>query len=163
MKRNKAKQFLKEYQHWADGGDVLYKLECDDNWYPVDEEFEINTHHSVEAWVINDKYVEPRKAYALGEQLQFFNDLKNKWIDVISKPCWCKDYEYRIKPKKWYEDERNIGKIILVNLTDNRDQSQPKLFKRYDKRERLPFIATDNSKWGFAWLIEPYDLAKEER
>ena len=162
MKRDIAKRFLEEYEHWANGGDVLYKLECDDNWYTAGEEFEPDTNHAIEALVINDKNVELRKAYALGKQIQFLSQIHGKWVDVNKKPWWCDDYKYRVKPKAWYEDERNVGKIILVNDIGDRSEGKLRLFKSYNKDATYPFTTDDETAWKYAWLVNPDELAKEE-
>ena len=42
-------------------------------------------------------------AFDRGEQIQFYDTVCNRWIDVINEPKWCWSlHDYRIKPKTGY-------------------------------------------------------------
>ena len=63
------------------------------------------------------------KAWADGAKIEYFDELKIRWLDVIGMPRWDSSSEYRIKPQPkepqylyvWHEP--NYGKSYITANT----------------------------------------------
>ena len=111
-------------------------------------------------YVIHNEFFDARKAQLLGEQIQFRFKGTEEWLDLLVPIIEADGYEYRVKPKEWYELEENVGKIILVGDTNDKNNAWLRYFKDYEKSEESPFATTAGSTWKYAWLIDPEELAK---
>ena len=118
MNRELIKQYKAEFDHWLDGGTLLARRwVIDDNdgdasytiWYPIDSAFweaekifNTSLEYDKTQFVINDEYVEFRKALAEGKTIQYYVDGFVGWQDVTSvadHPMKGAN-QYRIKPDK---------------------------------------------------------------
>lgn len=106
MNKELIKTYKAEFDYWLDGGEVLF-FYCED-WYSSTYNPEMVFNHSrpddVKYYVINDEFVEIRKALAEGKTIQY-NPLyasTNRWDDIKKfKPTRdCTVANYRIKPEK---------------------------------------------------------------
>jgi len=119
--------------------------------------------HKDEQYVVADGfYEEERKAFYDGETIQSksLRSANSQW-DNVYQPTWSQDFTYRIKPKKWYEMEENIGKIIWASDANSKSTALLRIFEGYDSNGDLPF-KTNISRWRYAWLVSPDELAKEK-
>ena len=145
MNRDLIKKYKAEFNHWLNGGELLYSYiddkllwksmdEIDKNTYPVyiRNPFQLSEHHII---IINDEYVEFRKALAEGKTLQMYckyDDVPPIWDDMteVIKSIgfvMTKD-NYRIKPEEskfkigdWVRDLRDnsVFQINSVNFNLN--------------------------------------------
>jgi len=104
MTREQAKKWIKEITAFANGEAILAYSEAI-GWGEVKEPL----WNIKELYVINDKHVEARKAYAMGEKIECLDD--GRWVDVHI-PSWLHNCEYRAKPK-WTPKQ---GEMIEVKL-----------------------------------------------
>ena len=118
MNKELIKKYKAEFEHWLNGGELLYSYiddkllwksmdEIDKNMYPVytRNPFQLSEHHII---IINDEYVEFRKALAEGKTIQIAGlnpkahptIYKNSYVDMEGG-LFDKAIElYRIKPEE---------------------------------------------------------------
>ena len=125
MNKELIKKYKAEFDHWLNGGELLYAYiddtfswknmnAIDKNIHPVyaRNPFQISEYHII---IINDEYVEFRKALAEGKTIQMYckyDDVPPFWDDMteVIKSIgfvMTKD-NYRIKPE-------DLPKKILEN------------------------------------------------
>ena len=116
---NKAliNKYWKEFCHWKDGGKVLKFYPLLGTWNEIDSYHPWNGIENT--YVINDEYVEYRKALAEGKTIQY-NPLEvgvDDWEDVtwdvsFEAPIHC----YRVKPDEAFK----VGDYVVdLDTTDN--------------------------------------------
>lgn len=103
---NTIKKYEKEWNHLINGGTLLVK--CFDviadiqykQWMRIDKEYTTFDSDYGEVYIINDEYVEYRKALADGKTIQYYVDSFVGWQDVTSVGDHAMKgiKEYRIKP-----------------------------------------------------------------
>ena len=93
MTREQIKKWLPEMTAYSEGKDILIYYYADNTWYEAETpSFNINS-----IYVINDKHVEARKAFTLGEPVEI-RYRYDKEFQFVTNPIWNDDCEYR--PKK---------------------------------------------------------------
>lgn len=131
MNKELILKYKKEFDHWVNGGEVLFydnhhstwfKLHSESTWdatSTLSEELEFNSY----GYIINDEYVELRKALAEGKTIQanlnywaFPETPEKQWDDVISNKIdeVFKKYgvnNIRIKPE---EPKFKVGDWVVV-------------------------------------------------
>jgi hypothetical protein len=139
MNKELIKKYKAEFEHWLDGGDLLRY--SGRNWNEVKVSFRWETKGFI---IINDKYVELRKALAEGKVVQqLYADeptsgcLTEHWDDFtcFGYPTQC----YRIKPE---EPIHTIDGKVQVYLEDYNDHGLKKLFDK-DEGYRYVFRHSD--------------------
>ena len=107
MNITQAKELLPAINHFVNGGWLWYYMPKDKKWYKqdsVDVEF-------TKDWICNvigDKHLQARKAYALGEEVEWLtkpnrgSTYTEDWVNAPF-PDWDNDTKYRPKSKKVYE------------------------------------------------------------
>lgn len=126
MNKELIKKYKKEFEHWLNGGELLYSYiddkllwknidEIDKNIYPIYRRnpFQISEYHII---IINDEYVEFRKALVEGKVVQEQDYYTKEWIDMKNDNfhgASDTQYEgvYRIKPE---EPKFKIGDFVVV-------------------------------------------------
>lgn len=99
MNKELIKTYFKEFEYWLNDGKLLHKDEFG-NWENTRDIWDLRTER-IKAVVINDEYVEFRKAGAEGKQLQVSYDDGKTWFDKLyRKISWSKSQLVRIKPEK---------------------------------------------------------------
>ena len=158
MTRERLNKLLPALNFWAAGGDLWWYN--GDEWYKyaIDEELFVDTIKSETDYIIGDKHLLARQAYALGKPVEF-KDSNNIWTRCEVKPFWKDTVSYRPAKPQWYELEENIDKVIMVRNLDTEEWVTDK-FKSYEIEGEFPFI-TDTSNYKQARLLTPDDLAKE--
>lgn len=123
------KKYKKEFDHWLNGGEVLFFYWED--WYSSTYNPEMVFNHispdDVKYYVINDEFVELRKALAEGKSIQMlcrYDKMEPIWDDMteVIKSIGFVDVKenYRIKPEEpkfkvgdWVRNRINeIGQIL---------------------------------------------------
>ena len=112
MNKELIKKYKHEFDHWLNEGSVL--INSDLGWCPIAKEFAWSCNISVDAlFVINDEYVELRKALAEGKTIQHNNSylysMKENWIDLKSCFFPAPVKTYRIKPD---EPKFKVGDFV---------------------------------------------------
>ena len=108
MIREEVKRLLPEINHWANGG-VLYWYDSDDKTWRVIKNWSLDCLIDVPI-VIEDKHLEARKAFALGEEIECKNKLVScigqipeqygTWHTPAIGDMWKDTAKYRPKPKE---------------------------------------------------------------
>ena len=118
MTREAAKRWAKEIAHFGNGGDLWSYVTKHKAWVkctnPIFDFAECKT-----SFIIEDKYFKMRKAFALGETIEYtiasgsFRDTKNpEWLD-------CCDYRVKVGKEyrwQWLYTEINC-KILQLTLS----------------------------------------------
>lgn len=111
MNKELILKYEKEFDHWLKGGRVLRLV--GDNWIYVSDNFKWIKSNAV---VIDDKYVELRKALAMGKTIQIKNMFNERWIDLVNIEFTGKPEYYRVKEEPNFE----VGFIVwYLSPTDN--------------------------------------------
>ena len=97
--------YFTEFSHWLDGGKLLHKDEFG-NWENTRDIWDLRTER-IKAVVINDEYVEFRKALAEGKTLQMYckyDSIPPIWDDMTetikSIGFVIPKENYRVKPEE---------------------------------------------------------------
>lgn len=124
MNKELIKKYKNEFNHWLKEGKILYKHKHSVAWW-TDDCWNYSSDY-VQAIIINDDFVEFRKALAEGKTIQFNNagriwkDIKFIVIGQDETPS-----NYRIKPElpfkagDWVRDTRPGVKRPIVQLQPN--------------------------------------------
>ena len=109
MNKQLINKYKHEFNHWLNGGSILIKSDL--GWCPIATEFAWSCNISVDALlVINDEYVEIRKALAEGETIQINNSNPETWIDIdTDKLAHYNPSFLRIKPD---ESKFKVGDFV---------------------------------------------------
>ena len=117
MNKKLIKKYKKEFDYWLEGGDIIAKFK-NGGWVKSSPNIDFSwaVPEQVLAIVIDDEYVEFRKALAEGKTIQHYNTIHtpHKWTDVIYKDTikFSDNISYRIKPE---EPEFKVGDWICQN------------------------------------------------
>lgn len=140
------KKYKIEFNHWLNDGVLLYKTIYssepevwhlfDGNWNYTPKEIKI---------VLNDEYVELRKAFVDGKTIQLYCDIEDDWFDcndlIKSNDFLCNVSAYRIKPDEsefkegdWITFTTSLGteRDKIINIKSNKDIETLKAY--------IPFI-----------------------
>lgn len=120
MNKELIKKYKTEFNHWIDGGKVIFAASTEmmtnsTRWEYLlsDTEWNIDT-----VFIQDDEYVEFRKALAEGKTIQYWecveqkpciSDDKYDWVDWKSatpSSSFTKSLDYRIKPDDWVLDNK---------------------------------------------------------
>ena len=104
MNKEVIKKYKAEFNWWLNGGTLLIKMNA--GWTVLSEEY--SWHLAKELIVINDEYVELRKALAEGKTIQYKNKEGVWWDDDVLN--FSEGWEYRIKPN---EIEFKVGNYVV--------------------------------------------------
>ena len=118
MNKELINKYKHEFDHWLNEGSVL--INSDLGWCPIATEFTWGCNISVNAlFIINDEYVELRKALAEGKTIQLneaekFADSNRGWVDLSCKSLGKSTHlfpvnYYRIKPD---EPKFKVGDFV---------------------------------------------------
>ena len=163
MTRERAKELLPAIEWWANGGDLWFYDTSVKKWYNYEDVHKDVYFESEDptAYVVGDKHLEARKAYALGKPIEWRHINSNdNWKPVTDNiALWYAGSEYRPAKPKWYEDEKNIGKIVMVRDYDNEKWRVGK-FEKFTAGREFPFTV-DGGAWKQARLLTEADIVKE--
>ena len=135
MNKELIKKYKAEFEHWLNGGEVLFFYW--DDWFSSTKNpkmtFNHNNPEDVKNYIINDEYVEFRKALAEGKTIQVwdvtYQHLTDPKLDTYdwrdfksftqSSPFTYPPERYRIKPEEpqfkvgdWVVNKRSKQRII---------------------------------------------------
>ena len=98
MNKELIKKYKDEFDHWLNDGKLLHKDEFG-NWENTRDIWDLRSER-IKAIVINDEYVEFRKALVEGKTVQYYVDGFVGWQKVTSldQPC-THPTDFRIKPE----------------------------------------------------------------
>lgn len=109
------KTYKAEFDHWLNDGSVIWQSNGGKEWREVRD---INCFKNssvqikdVKHIVINDEYVEFRKALCDGKTIQF-KDLTEAWHDLKNPKFKDEPRHYRIKPE---ESQFKVGDFVRIN------------------------------------------------
>ena len=98
MNKELINKYKLEFDHWLNEGKILYKHTNSNAWW--NEEPWSYSLSYVTAIIINDEYVELRKALAEGKIVQYLGQYSNMWHEVPEPNFNLHPTCYRIKPDK---------------------------------------------------------------
>lgn len=125
MNKELILQYKTEFDHWLNGGEVLFFTW---KWYNSKDNPKVTFNHSepekIKHYIINDEYVEFRKAIAEGKIVQEQDYFNKQWLDMKTDDfhgASDTQYEgvYRIKPE---EPKFKVGDWVFlefINLDKN--------------------------------------------
>ena len=163
MNKDLIKKYKKEFDHWLKGGNILVRYP--NAVSPVWETEETLATDFIDPWdrdtdeieiIIDDKYVELRKALVEGKQIQLFNNLydtsqpSKTWIDVETIYDAIPLIKYRIKPD---ESKFKVDDYVttLVSYRDRDIIRAPALVKEIKTNGGMTLIfepKVTNGTWG---------------
>ena len=115
MNKELIKTYFKEFEHWLNDGKLLHKDEFG-NWENTRDIWDLRTER-IKAVVINDEYVEFRKAMAEGKTVQNHDYFSKQWFDMKTPDFHgASDTRYagvyRIKPER---HKFKVGDWVIHN------------------------------------------------
>lgn len=143
MNKELIKKYFEEFKHWLNGGSLLWcrARDCTKVWTLAKDSHTdfFNTNDTYYIYVINDEYVEFRKALAEGKTVQYClskNYHPDVWYNLDSRVGFHHSPdEYRIKPEEpqfkvgdWVRMLRN-GNILQWTQEDSTIPSRVKEVK----------------------------------
>lgn len=186
MNKELIKKYKNEFDHWLNGGKLqaYYKNDTHPKWWTEEDSMKdsnqsimehILTHNtdvSKVVIVIDDAYIEYRKALVEGKTVEYeiktISDRHIRWVDILDQPnCYNTktkvfNYEistYRIKPEEpqfkvgdWVRDGDNIYQFIEPSS----DYSYQESLKRCTLWKPKP----DEWYWFWNTILENPVLAK---
>ena len=135
MNKEVIKKYIAEFNYWLNGGEVF--AHTDMGWININDS-KWNWEDDI-PYVIKDKHFEARKAYALGEEIEYkCYNTNYKW-EPIKDPQFIYEAEYRTKPKnktivleEWLVTD---GKDYwVVQESDREYSSKPTYVKKLSER-----------------------------
>ena len=160
--------YFEEFKHWLNGGEVLFYTW---KWYNSKDNPKVTFNHSVpndiKYYVINDEYVEFRKALAEGNPIQMYckyDDVPPFWDDmteVIRRIGFVDIKEnYRIKPEEpkfkvgdWVVEIHSTTKAQVLELFGNQIRVKfcyPDAIITTDSSDFIPWIP---KKGDWCWFL----------
>ena len=118
MNKELILKYRTEFDHWLNEGQLLYTYPGITGWQ------QCKTDHpwiqEQNTYIIKDRYVELRKAFAKGKTIQFHNnelDFSNVWHDETDTTLeFVPHCDYRIKPE---EPKFKVGNWVRLTIFDN--------------------------------------------
>ena len=107
MNKKLINKYKPEFDYWLNEGKILYKHTNSIAWW--NEEPWSYSLSYVTAIIINDEYVEFRKALAEGKTIQTYYEFNQTWNDVINPTFKDQLKFYRIKPD---EPKFKVGDFV---------------------------------------------------
>ncbi len=154
MTREQAKRWQPEIIYWANDGNLWWYDKS--KWIKYDENKNLSFQElNILYYVIEDEHFEARKAFALGEPIEY--SISNSWRKC-EKPLFAENIKYRPKPKEWY-NEVSEDNPILCWVKGNRGKILPAMVYKYE--DEL-FYDTDSYRWVYAEPIKPEECWKEK-
>jgi len=149
MNKELIKKYKKEFEYWLDGGKLLaWYPDASLGWINPDKSINIKLWNQEKALIIiNDKYVEFRKALAEGKTIQYLN-VNGIWKDTEHTNFSLILKHYRIKPNKiklWYwEYEDDSGDWGITHIRFSEEQVKDFKYATFEKVEVLGFKYKNN-------------------
>ena len=122
-------KYKEEFSHQLKGGKVLcYNSSpaCKEPvWFDIDEQVNRNPFEEGAGYllvVINDEYVEYRKALALGKTVQYFYAETSEWRTLSPQIYFNPDFSFRIKPEAgdWVTVSDYTDKVSIIKFYPER-------------------------------------------
>jgi len=134
MTREKCKEILGAITHFANGG-ALWRHSVEFGW-EIQREFAKGGEHYYDLEnIVQDKHFESRKAFALGEEIEFKMDMG--WHDTEAGD-FDDTIEYRPKPKEVYEWQWVFGRgSSSFYLTDEHFTNYDKGWTKFEPSKRI--------------------------
>ena len=112
MNKQLINKYKPEFDHWLNEGKILYKHTNSNAWW--NEEPWSYSSSYVTAIIINDEYVELRKALAEGKTIEYLGQSSNLWHEVPEPDFSLHPTCYRIKPD---EPKFKVGDFVRCTCT----------------------------------------------
>ena len=110
MNKQLINKYKPEFDHWLKGGKMLFKYTImDENWLHRGNQHEWDNCHISSIYIINDEYVEFRKALAEGKTIEYLGQSSNVWHKVPEPDFNLHPTCYRIKPD---EPKFKVGDFV---------------------------------------------------
>ncbi len=105
MTKEELKKMLPAMKWFANGGSLWWYDELKKEWFKHNNEELVWYHKSNLCYIIEDKYFEERKQYALGEIIdcRIVDSANEKDWGKCTIPLWLDTYSYRVRKEPVYE------------------------------------------------------------
>ena len=138
-REQRTEELIHEFSKWASLEDkndsILVRCKESDKW-------RIQSYSVWDAngcvYIVNDKYAEYKKAFYNKKKIQKRIMDTDYWVTVESILEIEGDYEFRITALEWYEDPKNINKIVLARDEDD-EEWMVDIFERYRNNAQYSF------------------------
>ena len=143
MNKETIKKFKNEFEWWLDYGQIWQKNPGNGNWFGTSRpSFRFDF-----LYAIPDEFVEERKAFAEGKEIEFNAD--GFWEDTKGMPSWIPGTKYRIKPETWYLNIPERGRLCWVSDVDN-VLEKVDIIMSYAKTPHFNYRSICGSGWEYA-------------
>ena len=113
MNKDLIKKHKTEFDHWLNDSELLCLLDNpDENWFKVSKDTKIwedNYDRDIKSIIIDDEYVEFRKALAEGKTIQIQNKFNQEFTDLDNAIFSGPVIYYRVKPE---EPKFKVGDFV---------------------------------------------------
>ena len=132
MNKELIKKYEAEFKHWLNEGEILYYFKNQWDELKADSTIAFNWGYPelIDSIVINDEYVEFRKALAEGKTVQAVIDMEGNYRDITDVVIDVKDYhveELRIKPD---EPQFKVGDWVTTPAKLKNDGDEIRILGR---------------------------------
>lgn len=107
MNKQLINKYKPEFDHWLNEGKILYNIYNSNAWWD-NEPWDYSPDY-VAAIIINDEFVEFRKALAEGKTIEYLGQSSNVWHEVQKPDFNLYPAFYRIKPN---EPKFKVGNFV---------------------------------------------------
>jgi len=144
------------FDHWLAGGKTRYSVGPIGCWNPVDNLWSTRTPASDFLIVIDDKYVEFRKALAEGKTIQLLSLDEDEWLDDSRTDFGYPVNQYRIKPDEFIfslgDWVRVDGRPLIIDGDPDRPAGCSLYFANIAcKRELIELWEPKPGEWCWFW------------
>lgn len=163
MNKELINKYKPEFDHWLNEGDILYKHTNSNAWW--NEEPWSYSSSYVTAIIINDEYVELRKALAEGKTIEYLGQSSNLWHEVPEPDFNLHPTCYRIKPD---EPKFKVGDFVRVVPKSNRAITNSGateftgIIRAIDKHNLYNIKGIDDTDWFESDDIQLWTPVKDE-
>ena len=170
MNKELINKYKHEFDHWLNGGSTLLGIRnlvsSTIRWYPsISDPFEEESTSGELLVIINDEYVEFRKALAEGKVIEYLGQSSNLWHEVPEPDFNLHPTCYRIKPD---EPKFKVGDFVRVAPKSNRAITNSGtteftgIIRVIDKYNLYNIRGIDGTDWFESDDIQPWTPIKGE-
>ena len=159
-------EIINEFNRWIEAGRPAVWVKDKDK-YPNNEwnkQFKTCwSQPDTKYYIVDDKQAELRKLVIdkpdTKIQVKYYTESSEEgvivgWRNTI--PDWNPEWDYRVKPKEWYEDSDVIGKPVWVRDRET-DIWQVDKFLYYTHDSEIPRFNCSIHNWKYAKPVKPED------
>ena len=148
MSKEVIKKYKAEFDHWLDEGSILCrsKANLQESWNEIKEPLWLDIY----LYIINDEYVEFRKAFADGKKIEFLDTVDYSWTTwEPSVGFGSHTGGYCIKPDEPNEPTFKVGDWVVY---DNQPEYE---IGQWNLKFEQSYILSDSKECYELWKPQP--------